>query len=273
MTKSVTYGDGAFVSGTTNLNGDNLILTGTSLATEPDIIIGAFGTEVPHTLNSISEWGKGPTAEAHGEVYLNAFNDAGLSVGSLNLSYGNLLLGTSDQGSVALTGTSYIVNDSTYKAWGGRYEVDPTILKGVMVVAGGSTVDFSQCRLQGSGTIYAEGGCTVDVKTVSAGLRVDLMGAKLIYTNGTGGFTGGPFNGTIYENTSGTTDVLNATTSVKEAFNQSTGTLDLLNATGGTTAELHFVGDPTLYTTPDGKGGMDITTAHHIGSLPTIFTH
>jgi hypothetical protein len=56
-------------------------------------------------------------------------------------------------------------------------------------------------------------------------------------------------------------------------FHRSTGTLDLLNSTGGNVAELRFSGASTLYATADGSGGMDITTAHHIGSLPAIFTH
>ena len=51
------------------------------------------------------------------------------------------------------------------------------------------------------------------------------------------------------------------------------GTLDLLNRTGANVAELKFAGASTLYATADGGGGMDITTAHHIGSLPTIFVH
>ena len=80
------------------------------------------------------------------------------------------------------------------------------------------------------------------------------------------------FLGTIHEASTGTTDVLNTTNAVEEVFHRSTGVLDLLNKADIDVAELKFAGAWNLDTTPDGQG-YEHTTAHHMGSLPTIFTH
>jgi hypothetical protein len=263
-----TFGNGAFPILTANYN---IALAGTDASLEPHVTIGNFAQEGTFTLNSINEWGSGPHSEAYGSVELNAFNQ-GLVVGNLNLSYGQLLLGTSDGGSVTIE-SGLINSDSTLKIWGGRYEVNPTTIHGLLVVAGGSMLDAHQATIQGPGTIYADHS-TVTIRSLLAGLRVDLISAGLVYTNTTPEFgaPGTVTGGTIYENPTSAVSVLNAATSTEEIFHRSTGILDLQNAAGATTAQLRFApGDSQLYTTPTASGVMDITTAHHAGSLPTIF--
>ena len=270
---SVTYGNGANVNVTTPfLNGYNVTLAGTSQANEP--IVRFVDTNVANTLSSVSEYGHSAHALAYDEITMNPFDQPGLTVtNGIVLSFGKLAMGSSDGGATTIGGTSVITNDSTFTASGGRYQADATVLKGAMIVAGGSTADFSRAPLQGNGTIYVEGSSTVDVNKVVAGLHVDVLSGKLVDTNGFGASGGMSFLGTIDETAGGTTDVLNATTAVEETFNRSTGVLDLLNKSGVDVAQLKFAGASTLYTTPDAAGGMDITTAHHAGSLPTIFVH
>ena len=141
-----------------------------------------------------------------------------------------------------------------------------------MDVSSGATASFQPAPLQGNGTIDVDQGGTVDVARVVAGLHMDVdRGGTLVV-----GSYGSPalgFLGTINEAPGGVVDVLSAPGAVSEIFHRSTGTLDLLNRTGANVAELKFAGASTLYATADGGGGMDITTAHHIGSLPTIFVH
>jgi hypothetical protein len=82
------------------------------------------------------------------------------------------------------------------------------------------------------------------------------------------------FLSSTHEAAGGEIDVLNATGANLEVFHRTTGMLDLYHSGSGPSAllaSLKFAGDSSLYTTPDGHGGMDITTAHHVGSLPAIF--
>jgi hypothetical protein len=97
---------------------------------------------------------------------------------------------------------------------------------------------------------------------------MDLLNGGTLVAN-----DGMRIQGTIYETPNAVTDVLNAKTAVKEIFDRSTGVLDLVDQSGADVASLKFAGAATLYTTPNVAGGMDITTGHHVGSLPVIFIH
>ena len=268
MRKNVTYGNGAAINVTTPyLNGYNLTLDGTSEASQP--FVRFVDTNVLNTLNSINVFGCSEHAMAFGTVLMNPFDQPGLIItNGVHLSHGNLTLGSSDGGTTTIGGLSVVIDHSDFTAWGGRYHADATVLKGAMIVANGSTADFSNASLQGNGTIYMVDDSTLDVRQVSAGLHMDVLnGGTLVVNDGMG------FQGTIYETPNAVTDVLNAKTAVKEIFHQSTGVLDLVNQIGADVASLKFAGAATLYTTPNVAGGMDITTGHHVGSLPVIFIH
>jgi hypothetical protein len=264
---SVTYGNGARINVTSPfLNGDNVIFTGTSAATEPLVYLD---DGVVNTLNSLAVTGHSASALAFGEILIYPPNPGNLVIANgIHLSYGDLTITFANGGSATLNGISSVTNNSTFDALGGRYQADPYILNGSLTVSNHSTADFSFAPLQGGGTVDIETGATVDVSRVAAGLNIDLNSGTLVASNTYGAMS---FLGTIHEAAAGTTDVLNATTAVKEVLHASTGMLDLLDQAGTTVAALKFAGASTLYTTPDGHGGMDITTTHHTGSLPTVF--
>jgi hypothetical protein len=276
---SVTYGNGAVIyaqalfAGQVSapyLNGYNVILDGTSAAGGPVVYIN---NQVINTLNNITVDGSSATAMAYGGLIVYPPDSPALTIThGIDLSFGNLTTGSAVGGSGTLDGNSIVTNHSVLTAIGGRYFAAPLVLNGHMSVSNGSTANFSLLPLQGAGTLEIDAGGTVDVTRVVAGLHLDVdRGGTLVV-----GSYGSPalgFLGTINEAPGGVVDVLSAPGAVSEIFHRSTGTLDLLNRTGANVAELRFAGASTLYATADGGGGMDITTAHHIGSLPTIFVH
>jgi len=268
MHPRLAYGDGAKINVTSPfLNGYDVIFAGTSAATEPLVYLD---DGVVNTLNSLVESGHSASAMAFGEMLIYPPNQGNLVIANgIHLSYGDLTITFANGGSATINGSSNITNNSMFNALGGRYQADPYILNGRLTVSNGSTADFSHAPLQGSGTIDVEAGATVDVNKVAAGLNVDLNGGTLVATNNYG--SGLSFLGAIHQAPAGTTDVLYATAATHEVFHGSTGMLDLLDQTGAAVASIKFAGASTLYTTPDGHGGMAITTTHHIGSLPTVF--
>jgi hypothetical protein len=259
---NVTYSSGIFTNPA--IDGDNVIFAGTQISfqTGPAVL---FSDGKNHVLNSIIEHGSpGSLASGLMDIFPPLNSNVTITHG-LNLSFGDLALGSANGGTWTIDGRSTITNGSTFTASGGRYAADPFILNGRMTVSNGSSADFL-APVQGSGTIDVDAGSTVDLDRVTAGLHVDLAGGSLI----TGQTFRMAFLGTIHESASGSVDVMNAAGATEEIFHRSTGMLDLVNGSGTTVAALKFSGDPTLYTTPNGSGGMDITTTHQAASLPTI---
>jgi hypothetical protein len=264
----VVYGNGVVVNLTTPfLNGDDIVFAGTGTGSSVIIDDGAV-----NTWDTLAVTGRSAHAEAHGSVQFNYPNSGSLVLThGISLSYGNLFLSSQAGGSYTLNGNSVVTNNSTLNTYGGRYQAVPVVLNGNMVVSKGSTADLSHTPLQGNGSIFVSTGATVDLDRVVAGINVYMGDGTVVYSNLP--YHRMQFLGAVHEGPFGTTDVLNASNAVEEIFNRSTGVLDLLSGYGTTVAELRFAGGYDLYTTPDGRGNMDITTAHHQGSLPTIFTH
>ena len=260
---SVTYSSGIVTNPA--IDGDNVILAGTQISFQTGPVV-LFSDGKNHVLNSIVEHGSpGSLAAGLMDIFPPLNSNVTITHG-LHLSFGNLELGSANGGTWAIDGRSTITNGSTFTASGGRLEADPFILNGRMTVSHGSTADFLTAPVKGSGTIDVGAGSTVDLDRVTAGLHVDLAGGSLV----TGQVFRMAFLGTIHESASGSVDVMNTADATQEIFHRSTGMLDLVNGSGTTVAALKFSGDPTLYTTPNGSGGMDITTTHQAASLPTI---
>jgi hypothetical protein len=164
--KTVTYGNGAVFNVTTAyLNGYNLTLDGTSQVSLP--FARFVDTDVLNTLNSVNVFGHCEHAMEFGMVLMNPFDQPGLIItNGVHLSHSNLTLGSSDHGTTTIGGLSVVANHSNFTGSGGRYRADVTVLKGAMIVAKGSTADFSNASLQGYGNIYAVGDSTLDAPGV-----------------------------------------------------------------------------------------------------------
>jgi hypothetical protein len=163
-----------------------VILTGTSQATEPVVTFndGRTSTGVvvsnPNILNNVSEFGN--SALAFGEMTIEPSQQGSITISNgIDLSYGNLAMGAEDGGTTNIVGASVVTNESTFTTMGGRYEADPTVLKGAMIVANGSTAKFNNAPLHGNGTVYVEGSSTVEAFRVVAGFHMDVLnGGKLV---------------------------------------------------------------------------------------------
>ena len=269
--KKVTYSNAGFVTNPV-INGYEVTFAGAGPGVySGDVPTLVFSDGANHTLTSIIETGHSAQALSYGvaEFSYPRAGNATITYG-IHLSYGNLAIGSANGGTWTINGVSTITNDSVLNAWGGRNHADPLVINGWMTVSHGSTADFSFAPVQGRGMIDIESGGTVTADRIAAGLHIYVgCDGKLV----TGTVFKMAFLGTIHETASGVVEVPNAKTVTSELFDRSTGVLDLLDKSGAVVDRLKFSGAHMLYTTPDGHGGMDITTAHHAGSLPVFFAH
>jgi hypothetical protein len=275
-TPTVTFGQGAsvFVS-TPFLDHQDVGLSGKAFSAEPVIYFNdgnqiGGGRVLNNDLSSVVVQGTA-NAPSYGMLYIYPPIKSDVTIDhGIKLSQGNLTTQTVNGGKFILNGNSVVTNSSTWFAGAGQYHADPTVINGLVTVSNGSSVDFADTPVQGTGTIDIESGSTVTLDRVVAGLNIDVGHSGLLVDmnlpHGQNVFA------TIHEGLGGHVDVLDAIKATVEIFNQSTGVLDLLNQTGTKVAELTFAGSSNLYTRPDGVGGMMITNAHHDGALPTVFT-
>jgi hypothetical protein len=141
-----------------------------------------LGTLATHNANQGSTWtfdqiagiGTPGTGDAYGSV--NLFPSSGTVdlLQGVALRYAQVSLNTSDGGGYVLNGTSTVNLNSVLTAYGGRYHADTFTLKGTLNVRNNSTANFDNATLKGPGTVNAEAGGTVDMKTVLAGLHVNV---------------------------------------------------------------------------------------------------
>jgi hypothetical protein len=247
---------------------------GTSLAGEPVVNVVSIFPPQPspfHELDKLVAKGS-PGHLVYGEVSFTPSN-FGLTIEyGVHVSYGDVSLVRADGGPITLKGNSTVAKDSAVTVYGGRYQADPLIFNNAkLTVSGNSTLDSTTSPIQGTGTIKIDHGSTVDVKSITAGVHVNDSGLL--------NFTYGPIIPTttapIDLASNGVVDVELTSTATSAVLHQSTDILDLMGPTAGAPPliSLQFTGDPKLYVTPDGHGGMDITTHEVVGSLTTIFSH
>ena len=142
------------------------------------------------------------------------------------------------------------------------------VQNGTMEFHNQSVGNYQLSPLEGHGSIAIDEGSTVSVDQVSAGIFIGVNNGQLNLSNGM------TFLGTVSEGPLGNIDITGAGTASKEIFHTASGMLDLENKSGKIVAAVKFVGASSLWTTPDGHGGMDVTTMPHLGSsLPVTFTH
>jgi hypothetical protein len=258
---------------------NDLELGGTSPTTEPVI---KFRDGTSNTIGEIDVGGGSvfnPNVYYYGEVDVGTglypYSTLTLQNG-VHISNGSLRIGTADGETVTLNGNSIITNNSTFTAYGGRYQADRFVLNGSMIVANKSVADFSHATLKGNGTVSVGYSAEVDMKNLLAGINVVVAGGRLhLLRPGAGEIHE---TGTIYE-TGGTSlvelDVPQVPT--KEIFHTATGTMDLLNKAGAEVASLKFAPGSREYAQVEGGAGhgptVFITTTPEAHALPTIFVH
>jgi hypothetical protein len=260
------------------LNGYNVILDGAP--NNPAELI--LNDQAANTLNNITVGHTfGPPMA--GIVQLG-YPSNGLSMTlthGLDVANGSLTIGTSDGGYVVLDGSSDVEDGGSFTAYGGRYHADSFVLNGSLTVESNSIANFNDATLRGGGTVNLGTGSTVDMKTVVAGLHVNVGQAsvlRLLQPNSAG---------MIHEAAGGFVFVGGATSAAKEVFHQATGVMDLLNKAGAQVASVQFAPGSHEYastldlrTGPGGSvagsvtGSIEITTNPLFpGNLPTTFTH
>lgn len=248
--------------------------TGTDPSHPPGVALGtsavAGQSSLVWTFQSVVGVGT-PGHDVYGSVHLEApYSGTVNLLRGVALSNANITLGTTDGGGFVLNGASTVTDDSTLTAYGGRYHHDPFVLNGSMSVSNNSVANYANATLQGPGTVHIGSGSTVDMKTVLAGLHVDVdRGGRLslLYPNSAG---------TINEAAGGYVLIGGATTAASEVFHQASGTLDLLDKSGVQVASVQFAPGSHEYnsTLPIHGGLLEITTNPTMpGNLPTTFIH
>jgi hypothetical protein len=153
-----------------------------------------------------------------------------------------------------------------------------------MNVSANSTANFDNATLSGSGTLNIQAGGTVDAKTISAGLHVNVAnGGVLSLLSPSSGEMSSV--GMIHEAAGGRVFIGGLpmsepgplSTATSEVFHEASGTLDLLNKSGAQVASLQFAPGSHEYTSTVSSRGaffLDITTNPALlGTLHTTFTH
>ena len=272
---SKAYGNYVRPQLTQKLYGSDIKLKGTSLGVEPSVQVGKAGVTTYPYIGSLILNGS-PEQHAYGDISLAILGTNLAIAGGVHMSYGNLEIISGTHDATFLYGDSTITNNSSLLYGGGRYHNDPLYLNGTLTVDKHSTADIRNSTLLGNGTINIEGNSEVDIRALSDNISVNVdKGMLFVY-----GWNGpNPAHGFIQEGSKGTIDIQTYGAANAQAlmFHRDSGIVDLvdfrtLNSTGPITS-IRLAGTQTAYATPDGHGGMDITTARHANSLPTIFEH
>ncbi len=268
------------------INGDTFALpkadpitirfAGTSLASEPVVTIPSFNYLNPTAVYEVNKISARGTAAhpVYGEVNVAPISTGFTIENGIHVSEGNVQLNRADGGIITLGGKSTVSHDSTVSVYGGRYQGDQlTFNNAKLTVSGNSTFDSHTSPLTGTGTIDIEHGSTLDTKGFTAGLHINDSGT-LDFTYGALPYPGaqGPINLANNGDVHIGTGFGSPSTITSAVLHSATDFLDLLGPTAGAPPlmSLQFSGDPKLYVTPDGHGGMDITTHHKANSLQTM---
>jgi hypothetical protein len=262
--------------------------------TDPPLAIQFTGTDPAHisivtlgTIAGTTVWPiydvtaiGSPGHTVYGAINLVPYSDMIDIQHGVTVSNGNLSLGTMVGGKYTLDGNSVVTNNSTLTTYGGRYQVDPVFLNGKLTVANNSSADFSHGTLTGSGSVHIEDSSAVTMKTVLAGLHVDVdNGGKLslLYPGNSVGMIHEEAGAQIYFGMTpmAAPNVLKTVTS--EIFHEASGMLDLLDQSNTQVASVQFTPGSREYVSHVSAMHMyslEITTTPIAGlGIPTTFTH